>query len=65
MRELTFTKGLTFHTGRVHARPAMPEVLELMTAGRFAPELVTAQLVARDDAAEALAEHTAKLVVTR
>ncbi len=60
-----YTKGLTFHTGRVHARPAMPEVLELMAAGRFAPELVTAQLVAWGDAAEALAEHTAKLVVTR
>ena len=43
----------------------MPEVLKLMTAGRFAPELVTAQLVAWDDAAEALAEHTAKLVLTR
>jgi threonine dehydrogenase-like Zn-dependent dehydrogenase len=60
-----YTKGLTFHTGRVHARPAMPEVLELMTAGRFAPELVTAQLIAWGDAAEALTEHTAKLVVTR
>ena len=43
----------------------MPEVLELMAAGRLSPELVTTELVAWDDAAEALAEHTAKLVVTR
>lgn len=60
-----YTKGLTFHTGRVHARPVMPEVLELIAAGRLSPELVTTELVAWDDAAEALAEHTAKLVVTR
>lgn len=60
-----YTKGLTFHTGRVHARPAMPEVLELMAAGRLAPELVTAERVAWDDAAEALAQHRAKTIVTR
>ena len=46
-------------------RPAIPAVLDLMAAGRLAPGLVTAGLVAWDDAPEALAEHTAKLVVTR
>lgn len=60
-----YTKGLTFHTGRVHARPAIPKVLELMATGRFAPELATAQLVAWDDAVDALAELAAKVVVTR
>jgi threonine dehydrogenase-like Zn-dependent dehydrogenase len=60
-----YTKGITFHTGRVHARPAMPEVLELVAAGRLAPELVTAQVVDWDEAADALADHRAKVVVTR
>jgi threonine dehydrogenase-like Zn-dependent dehydrogenase len=35
----------------------MPEGLELTAAGRLSPELVTTELVAWDDAAEALAEH--------
>jgi alcohol dehydrogenase len=60
-----YTKGITFHTGVVHARPAMPPVLELIAAGRFKPELVTRQLVAWDDAAEALRDHVGKHVIAR
>ncbi|MBA2629464.1 MAG: alcohol dehydrogenase catalytic domain-containing protein [Thermoleophilaceae bacterium] len=60
-----YTKGITFRTGRVHARPAIPKVLELMAGDRLAPEMVTAELIAWEDAAEALADHTTKLVVTR
>lgn len=60
-----FTKGIHFHTGRCHARPGMEPVLELVRAGKFEPRLVTGETAAWDDAAEAIAEHRSKLVVTR
>jgi threonine dehydrogenase-like Zn-dependent dehydrogenase len=60
-----YTKGLTFHTGRVHARPVIPEVLALIASGRLHPELVTDRVVPWDDAAEALADHGSKTVITR
>ena len=60
-----YTKGITFQTGRVHARPAIPEVLDLIAAGKLDPGPVTRQTVAWDDAPEALAEQLEKLVITR
>jgi alcohol dehydrogenase len=60
-----YTKGITFATGRVHARPAMEPVLELIREGSFRPELVTVQTASWDDAPEAVAEHSAKLVISR
>jgi threonine dehydrogenase-like Zn-dependent dehydrogenase len=60
-----FTKGIRFHTGRAYARPAMEPILELVRAGRFQPELVTRETAAWDDAAEAVAGHGGKLVITR
>lgn len=59
-----YTKGITFHTGRVHARPGIPQVLSLIESGALRAEAVTAQTVAWDDAAEALADHAAKLVIS-
>ena len=41
-----YVSGITFRTGRVHARPAMPAALELIAAGRFHPELVTTRRAA-------------------
>ena len=52
-----YTKGIRFDTGRVHARPAMDEVLELVRDGKLSPERVTAETAAWDDAAEAVAGH--------
>jgi alcohol dehydrogenase len=60
-----YTKGITFRTGRVHARPAIPEVLELIAAGRLDPRPVTRREVAWEDADSALAEHLEKLVISR
>jgi threonine dehydrogenase-like Zn-dependent dehydrogenase len=60
-----FTKGINFYTGRPHARAAMPSALELVAAGRFHPELVTVETASWDDAADAVAGHGAKLVVSR
>jgi alcohol dehydrogenase len=60
-----YTTGIRFQTGRVHARPAMPAILELVREGRFHPERVTAETATWDDAAEAVAGHRAKLVISR
>lgn len=60
-----YTKNITFLTGRVHAREAMPEALALIADGRLDPEPVTSRHIAWDDAADALAEHREKLVIER
>jgi threonine dehydrogenase-like Zn-dependent dehydrogenase len=60
-----YTKGITFHTGRVHSRAVLPKVLELISDGRIRPEQVTSAVVPWDEAAEALATPRTKLVVTR
>ena len=60
-----YTKGVHVTTGRVHARPAMERLMELIRDGRLAPEKVTAETAAWDDAAEALAGHAGKLVIGR
>lgn len=60
-----YTRGIRFHTGRVHARPAMEPVLDLVRQGSFAPELVTQETAGWEDAAEAVAGHSGKLVISR
>jgi threonine dehydrogenase-like Zn-dependent dehydrogenase len=61
-----YTKGITFKTGRVHAREAMPQVLALAAANELHPELVTTRAVPWDDAADALREcDWTKLVIER
>jgi alcohol dehydrogenase len=61
-----YMKCVTFVTGRVHARPAIPHVLELAGAGKLQPERVTTRVVDWDDAAAALLERDwTKLVFRR
>jgi threonine dehydrogenase-like Zn-dependent dehydrogenase len=61
-----YTKVVTFKTGRVHARPVMPKVLELAAAGALQPELVTTRVVGFPDAVDALLEGDwTKLVLER
>jgi threonine dehydrogenase-like Zn-dependent dehydrogenase len=61
-----YTKGITFKTGRAHAREAMPHVLALAAAGAIHPERVTTRTLAWQDAAEALGEGDwCKLVIER
>jgi alcohol dehydrogenase len=57
-----YSRCCSLHTGRVHARPAIPAVLDLVAAG-FDPSIVTSAVVSRADAAAALAEPPMKLVV--
>ncbi|MGH2924348.1 MAG: zinc-dependent alcohol dehydrogenase [Solirubrobacterales bacterium] len=61
-----YVHGITFRTGRVHARPAIPEVLELIASGRMHPELVTTRSAGWEEAPEALAEADfVKLIFAR
>jgi alcohol dehydrogenase len=61
-----YTKGITFETGRVHAREAIPHVLELAKSQNLRPELVTTRVVGWEDAPEALiAGDWTKLVMAR
>jgi alcohol dehydrogenase len=59
-----YSKGITFQTGRVHAGPAIPHVLDLI-AGGWDPAPVTSRVASWDDAAEALVSERGKLVITR
>ncbi|MDX6581957.1 MAG: hypothetical protein QOI10_1141 [Solirubrobacterales bacterium] len=60
-----YTRGIRFHTGRCHARPSMQPILDLVREGSFQPELVTHETATWDRAAEAVAGHDGKLVITR
>jgi threonine dehydrogenase-like Zn-dependent dehydrogenase len=60
-----YFNGVTFHTGRVHSRAVLPEVLELIEAGRIDPERVTTDVVPWEAAAEEWARPRTKLIVAR
>jgi alcohol dehydrogenase len=60
-----YTAGITFVTGRVQARPIIPEVLELVASGKLDPSLVTSRTAGWDDAVEAVQEPQRKLIITR
>ncbi|MGK8522955.1 zinc-dependent alcohol dehydrogenase [Nocardia asteroides] len=60
-----YTRCCTFHTGRAHVRPVIPEVLDLVAARRFDPSLVTTATAAWDEAVDALLETPIKLVAVR
>lgn len=61
-----YLKVVTFETGRVHARPLIPAVLDLAAAGGFDPGAVTSRAVDWDDMPAALLERDwVKLVARR
>jgi alcohol dehydrogenase len=60
-----YTNGIEFHTGRVMARPLIPEILGLTAAGDLHPERVTSKSVAWDEAVDAVAEPETKLIISR
>jgi threonine dehydrogenase-like Zn-dependent dehydrogenase len=60
-----YTKGITFHLSRADSRRLLPEVVELVAAGRLDPTVVPTTVVPWDDAAAAWLEPALKLVVDR
>jgi threonine dehydrogenase-like Zn-dependent dehydrogenase len=57
-----YSRCCILQTGRAHVRPAIPVVLDLVTAG-FDPSLVTSAVVTADDAVDALTHPPMKLVI--
>jgi threonine dehydrogenase-like Zn-dependent dehydrogenase len=60
-----YTKGITLHASRADSRRLLPQVLDLVAAGRLDPTAVPTTVAAWDDAAEAWLEPAVKLVVAR
>ena len=60
-----YYKGLTFQTGRVHSRAALPEVLECMRSGALHPERVTHRVASFEDAPDAMTDPGPKVVFSR
>jgi alcohol dehydrogenase len=60
-----YTTGVTLVTGRAMARATMPAVIERIAAGDLHPDRVTSNVVAWEQAAEAVAEAQTKLVIER
>ncbi|MEJ0049013.1 MAG: alcohol dehydrogenase catalytic domain-containing protein [Rhodospirillales bacterium] len=60
-----YYKGLTFRTGRVNARAALPHVLGCISCGSLNPRHVTHRVVHFADAADAMTDPGPKLVFFR
>jgi len=60
-----YARGVTLHTGLINARATIPSVLSLIQSGRLQPERITTCVAQWDDAAEALLDPSAKVVVVR
>ena len=60
-----YTRGVRFGTGRVNARPAIPEVLALVEAGSLHPELVNSGVVPWERADEVILADMVKPVFAR
>jgi alcohol dehydrogenase len=60
-----YTNGITFKTGRVNARAHMLDILDLVSSGRLHPERLTTLTAPWEDAPEAFAADTTKVVVVR
>lgn len=59
-----YSKGITFITGRVHARAELPAMIDCCAKGHFHPEHVTSRIVPFSQAAEAMTDSGPKLVFT-
>jgi threonine dehydrogenase-like Zn-dependent dehydrogenase len=60
-----YTRGITFHLSRADSRRYLPEVLEMIAAGRLDPAGVPTTVVPWDRADEAWLEPATKLVLER
>jgi alcohol dehydrogenase len=60
-----YTRCVTLHSGRCHARSLMPEVLAALADGSLRADLVTDRVVEWDAAADVLPEHRRKTVFAR
>jgi threonine dehydrogenase-like Zn-dependent dehydrogenase len=60
-----YLAGVRFHAGKSNARPVMPAVLDLLSAGRVQPGLIATEVLAWDEMPQALADPSMKPVFVR
>jgi alcohol dehydrogenase len=61
-----YVTGVTLRTGRSHARPSIPSILDLIEKGRLRPELITSNTISWTDLPDALIDGGyTKLVALR
>lgn len=60
-----YTRGITFHTSRADSRRYLPEVLDLVAAGRLDPLAVPTTVVPWEQAGERWLDPAIKMVVKR
>lgn len=60
-----YTRGITYHASRADSRKLLPEVIDLVDAGRLDPAKVPSTVVGWDSADEAWLEPAIKLIVER
>lgn len=60
-----YFRSITFVTGVINASPLIHDVLEVVQAGKFHPEQITTLTARWEDAADALLDRSAKVVVKR
>ncbi len=60
-----YTRGITLHTSRADSRRYLPEVLDLVAAGRIDPLAVPTTVIEWDRAADHWMQPALKLVITR
>jgi len=60
-----YTRGITFHTSRADSRRYLPEVLDLVAAGRLDPLAVPTTVVDWGQALQRWLEPAIKMVITR
>jgi threonine dehydrogenase-like Zn-dependent dehydrogenase len=60
-----YTKGITLHLSRADSRRFLPDVIDLVSAGRLDPSLIPPRVVSWDDAEDGWLQPAVKLVVSR
>jgi threonine dehydrogenase-like Zn-dependent dehydrogenase len=60
-----YTRGITYHTSRADSRRLLPEVIELVAAGKLDPTGIPSTVVEWDAADEAWLDPAIKLIVER
>jgi threonine dehydrogenase-like Zn-dependent dehydrogenase len=60
-----YTKGITLHLSRADSRRFLPDVIDLVSAGRLDPSLIPTRVVSWDDAEDGWLQPAVKLVVSR
>lgn len=59
-----YLKGITWHTGRVHSRAVLPDVLGCIACGSLHPEHVTHRVLPFAEAGDAMIDAGPKLIFT-